>query len=296
MTKVSIVIPNYNSGDLLRTTLNSLRLGGWENIEVIVQDGASSDHSLAAVEDFPDLPISVTSESDDGQYDAINKGMAKASGDILCWINAGDFFLPGSVGTAVTAFEAFPDMQWLTGRRCIAEGGSIRRYGETFLQVSDLEIRLGLCSGCLAGHLQQEGMFWRRELWEEAGPLDLRYQLAADFELWTRFAQVAKLYRAKIPLAAFSYHETNRSISLGTKYREEVEAAVSRLPEKTKKARKVLFLAPPAWRICRRIPGIRWLSAKVFGLIPDRQIKVLDFERKGSTFTPVCKDRMAWIK
>ena len=90
--KVSIVIPTYNCVDLLVTTLRSVQMGGHRDIEVIVMDGGSKDHIAAIVAGFGDLVTIFVSEPDEGQYDAINKGMDRATGDILCWINGGRFF------------------------------------------------------------------------------------------------------------------------------------------------------------------------------------------------------------
>lgn len=93
-----------------------------------------------------------------------------------------------------------------------AEGLALRRQGNHEVVVSDPEIRRGLCCGGATGFLQQEGMFWRRTLWERAGALDIGLRLAANYELRIRFARETDLVRLTIPLAALSYHETNRSI------------------------------------------------------------------------------------
>jgi glycosyltransferase involved in cell wall biosynthesis len=293
--KVSIVIPTYNCAPLLRTTLQSIRLCGWKDLEVIIRDGASLDATVSQLSEFVDLPITVFSEVDGGQYDAINKGMASATGEILCWINAGDFFLPGAVGNVVDAFSVCPEMKWITGRPCVAEAEKLRLIVEAILLVSDFEIKLGLCKGGFAGHLQQEGMFWRAELWEEAGPLDLTYRLAGDFELWTRFARVTPLYRTRIPLAAFSYHETNRSITGSSKYREEVADAIARLPGGLRLLHRILTWVPFFWRVCRRLPILREIFTLVFYFLRILPIKVITFSRRGSRFETVCKTRSAWV-
>lgn len=293
--KVSLVIPTYNCAPLLRTTLQSVRLCGWDDLEIIVRDGASRDDTVRQVEDFPDLPIRVVSEPDQGQYDAINKGFELATGEILGWINAGDLLMPGAIGNVADAFAAIPEMQWVTGRQCVAEGVRTRKVGERVLGVSNLEIRLGLCKGGVSGHLQQEGMFWRRSLWEEAGPLDLNYKLAADFELWTRFARVTKLYRLRVPLAAFSYHDTNRSITEAQSYQSEVAQAIERLPERLRKRHRQLSWLPLFWRVCRKLPlagpVLRFVCWRLDGLT----IQVVSFERQGGRFQPVCKQRVAWL-
>lgn len=293
--KVSIVIPTFNCAELLRSTLNSIRLCGCEDIEIIIRDGASTDGTVAQADDFPDLPITVVSEPDAGQYDAINKGLQAASGEILCWLNAGDVFFPGAVGNVVDAFSAVPEMKWITGRQCVAEDVKIRRVGDSVVLVSDLEIKLGLCNGGFSGHLQQEGMFWTRQLWEEAGPLDLSYKLAGDFELWTRFARFAPLYRLRVPLAAFSYHDTNRSITGADAYRGEVAVAISRLPSRIRTLRRTLLFLPLFWRISRRVPVARELFALFFHFVRVLPIRVISFDRAGSKFCVISESRSAWV-
>lgn len=294
--KVSIIIPTYNCASLLKVTLHSIRLCGWEDIEIIVRDAASVDGTTEVADDFKDLFITVISEPDHGQYDAINKGFRAATGEILCWINAGDMFMPGAIGNVVDALTTFPEIRWITGRQCVAEGEKMRRLADTVLLVSDLEIKLGLCKGGYSGHLQQEGMFWRRELWVEAGPLDLQYKLAGDFELWTRFARVSSLYRLRVPLAAFSYHETNRSITEFEEYRKEVNLAIERLPHQIRRWHRALSFLPLFWRICRRTPGLRAVfsvTCKLTRLFP---IQIISFERSGSKFKTVRETGAAWVE
>lgn len=293
--KVSIVIPTFNCSGLLRDTLNSIRLCGWNDIEIIIRDGGSEDDTVMQAGAFDDLPITVVSEPDNGQYDAINKGLAAASGEILCWINAGDVFLPGAVGNVVDVFSAVPEVKWITGRQCVAEDVKIRRMADTAVLVSDFEIKLGLCNGGAAGHLQQEGMFWSEELWAQAGPLDLSFNLAGDFELWTRFARVAPLYRLRIPLAAFSYHHTNRSIVGFDDYRREVRTAIDRFPPRIRLLHKLFSLLPVFWRASRRVPVFRGVFSLFFHFVRVLPIRIISYERRGSRFAVVCESRSAWV-
>lgn len=292
--KVSLVIPTYQCADLLRVTLESIRLSGWSDLEILIRDAASQDGTVEVAESFGDLPIRVVSEPDAGQYDAINKGFAEAQGDILAWINAGDFFLPGAVANVVEAFRSYPEIRWMCGLQCVAEGLQLQRIGEATLLVSDLEIRLGLCKGGPWGHLQQEGMFWRRDLWEEAGPLNLDYSLAADYELWTRYARVTRLYRLAVPLAAFSYHGSNRSVNGRQRYDEEVRQAIERLPDGDRPLHHALVWLPLFWRTCRRLPLLREGLALVCGLVRHPSIRVVFFEGQGESFRARCEAKPAW--
>lgn len=295
--KVSIVIPTYNCADLVGTTLRSIQQGGHDDLEVILMDGGSKDDIAGVVASFGDLVTVFVSEPDDGQYDAINKGMSRATGEILCWINGGDFFMPGAIENAVAVFEASPTAEWITGRPCVAEGVALRRQGTHEVVVSDLEIRYGLCCGGATGFLQQEGMFWRRTLWEKAGPLDLRYRLAGDYELWIRFARETGLVRLTVPLAAFSYHETNRSIVERDAYFADVNTVLAGFSDREKRVRK--WLAPFPWvmRVIRKVPVVKSLSRFVLQKVSPLCVVVVSWRKtKSGGFKMGISRRVSWIR
>lgn len=295
--KVSIVIPTYNCADLVGTTLRSIQQGGHDDLEVILMDGGSKDNIAEVVASFGDLVSLFVSEPDEGQYDAINKGMSRATGEILCWINGGDFFLPGAIENAVAVFTENPGAAWITGRSCVAEGVALRRMGNFEVVVSDLEIRYGLCCGGATGFLQQEGMFWRATLWEEAGALDTRYRLAADYELWIRFARTTDLVRLTIPLAAFSYHETNRSIVERDAYLAEVKAVLAGFTTRENRIRSWANLVPWSMRVIRRLPLIRDLFRFTLQRIPALSILVVSWKKvNAGGFKMMTTERASWIR
>lgn len=294
--KVSIVIPTYQSADLLSTTLTSIRMGGWDTIEVIVMDGGSTDHIADVVASFKDLVTVFVSEPDAGQYDAINKGMARATGEILCWINSGDFFLPGALANAIEVFTRCPSISWITGRPCVAEGRVLRKQGLYEVLVSNPEIRLGLCCEGETGFLQQEGMFWRRTLWEQAGPLDTTYRLAADYELWIRFSRATDLVRLSLPLGAFSYHGTNRSVVQHDQYMAEVQTIITRFSARERSLRHVLRLMSLTLRIARELPIISAIAQFFVKRFPSLRIQIVSWNRKPeSGFRLRQKNRACWI-
>lgn len=296
--KVSIIIPTYNCAELLTPTLRSIQLGGWDDLEVIVVDGASGDSIAAVAESFGELVTEFVSEPDDGQYDAINKGMNRATGDALCWLNAGDVFLPGGVANAVSIFEALADVDWIIGRPCVSEGVALRAIAgkETAVLVS--EIRCGLCSGRVLGHLQQEGMFWRRSLWETAGPLDTQYRLAADFELWVRFSRIASPANSSVPLAAFSHHGTNRSIVQREEYIREMEEVIGKLSAKEIRGRALLKWFSFLLRIARSVSVLKPLHQLVLMAVPKRKrIPMVSWEKDGAEgFQVVATPRPARVQ
>ncbi|MBD5635125.1 MAG: glycosyltransferase, partial [Candidatus Eremiobacteraeota bacterium] len=126
MPAISVVVPSLNQGHFIGTTLDSILSQGVADLEVIVVDGGSTDATLDVLRSFGDR-ISWTSEADRGQSDAINKGLRRARGAIVCYLNSDDVFEPGALAH-VTTFFAEHDVDWLFGRcRIIDENGAPAR-------------------------------------------------------------------------------------------------------------------------------------------------------------------------
>lgn len=214
--KLSIVTPTLNHGRFLEATIQSVLSQEYPNLEYIVIDGGSSDESVEILEKYDRRLHFWCSEPDDGHYDAVNKGFARATGDILAWLNSGDAYLSWTFATVGSLFRAVLDVSWLTTLspiNCDYHGfcvGVNRISGfakQAFLDGCYLE-----GTARFIGYVQQEATFWRRELWERAGSrISTEYSLAGDFDLWARFYLHADLYGVNAALAAFRYHEKQRS-------------------------------------------------------------------------------------
>src|SRR5574340_1208745 len=109
MTSVSIVTPSFNQSAYLEQTIRYVLGQGHHDIEYFVVDGGSTDGSLDIIKKYSDRLAWWTSEKDSCQAEAINKGLARAHGEIAAWINSDDYYLPGAVDAAVRAFEVHPE-------------------------------------------------------------------------------------------------------------------------------------------------------------------------------------------
>jgi glycosyltransferase involved in cell wall biosynthesis len=223
--RLSIVTPSYNQGRFLEQTIRSVLDQGYPNLEYFVLDGGSTDGSAEIVRRYADRLAGWTSEPDGGQFDAINKGFARATGEIMAWLNADDLYCPWTFETVARIFTDAPEVQWLTSQTLLhydEQGALLRnirgaRHARTwFYRGWTLENRRGF-----KGWIPQEATFWRRTLWEQAGGrVDPVLRYAGDFELWARFWQHADLATTETPLAGFRVHAAQKSHALDRYYAE----------------------------------------------------------------------------
>jgi glycosyltransferase involved in cell wall biosynthesis len=185
--RVSIVTPSYQQGAFIEDTLKSVLEQDYPDLEQWVVDAGSTDqtHGLleAYAEKYPGR-LQWTSEPDDGQSDAINKGFRRATGDIVAWLNADDVYYPGVIRRVAQVFEDRPEVQAVYGK-----GTFLTRDG-TFLtefphnQSFDAE---RLLNGF--AFLLQPTVFWRKSVLDEVGDLDLDLHYGMDYDLWCRMAK-----------------------------------------------------------------------------------------------------------
>jgi len=224
--KISVLTPVFNGEKYISNAIESvLSQRGEFEIEYIVIDGASTDKTLDIVKDYYDkylageyssncnnISFSYISEADQGMYDAICKGFARCSGDVLCWINADDYYLENCFGRVCSIFEERKEINWITGRCNVVDqyrkylNRSVMRYYPSEL------IRKGGYGLQTDFFIPQESTFWRRELLKG---IDLNFlasmKMAGDFYLWYCFAESETLYSVNEDFAVFRKTETNLS-------------------------------------------------------------------------------------
>ena len=223
--------PSLGQAAFLEDALRSVLDQDDAALEYVVADGGSTDGSVEIIRRHADRLAAWWSEPDEGHADAVNRGFARTSGEIMGWLNSDDRLLPRSLEIVRELFTRFPEMQWLTSGfpATIDEAGRLVRVNRT-LGVAREPYLLGLNGlqpWSTSSFVQQESTFWRRSLWEAAGGrLDPSYEPAADFELWVRFFQHAELWTVDTPLGAFRVHANQRSTAQLARYREQAVRAL----------------------------------------------------------------------
>jgi glycosyltransferase involved in cell wall biosynthesis len=182
LPKFTIVTPSHNQGRFIENTILSVLNQGYPNVEYFVIDGGSSDGTCSILERYDKHIDYWTSEPDRGQSHAINKGFARATGDLLTWLNSDDRLEPDALRIVAEHAARFPDAGAFVGHGQIVDAAGRVVYRKA---PADLSFP-GLCRWNWGGDFTQPSCFFRRSAWEIAGPLDEDVHIALDVDLWLR--------------------------------------------------------------------------------------------------------------
>ncbi len=209
MTLVSIVTPSFNQAVFLEQAMRSVLEQDFPNIEYILIDGGSTDGSREIIGRYADRLAFWSSERDQGQGEAINKGLARSHGGILAWLNSDDYYLPGAVQAAVRLFEQNPDVCLIYADMLAVDG---QDQVTNHLHYRQLDIQDLLCFQIIG----QPAVFMRRAAFEAAGGLDPDFHLLLDHQLWIKIARQGPILHADQTWAAARYHPAakNRRLAL----------------------------------------------------------------------------------
>ncbi|MBI2758595.1 MAG: glycosyltransferase [Chloroflexi bacterium] len=199
MTLVSIITPSFNQSAYLEQTMKSVLEQDYRDVEYIVVDGGSTDGSVDIIQKYSSRLAFWTSERDRGQAEAINKGFARARGEIVAWLNSDDYYLPGAISSAVKIFVQNPDAVLIYGDML-----AVDENGETTntLKYQQLTLEDLLCFQIIG----QPAVFMRRAALEKTGGLDTSFHFLLDHQLWIKFAAQGSIIHINQTWSAARYH------------------------------------------------------------------------------------------
>jgi glycosyltransferase involved in cell wall biosynthesis len=212
--RISVVTPSFNMAPYLEDTITSVIGNLRPGDEYFVIDGGSTDGSVDIIRRYERSLTGWISEPDAGYADALAKGFARASGDILCWINASDMYLSGALDTA----------------RKLLAGDIDMIFGDDFYFDEDSQVvsfSRGWVPDLRAAMLYggwtplQDACFWRNSLYQKIGGIDRSLQYAADYDLYLRMALTGRTGYVPLTFSAFRRHARQKSISGSAAYKGE---------------------------------------------------------------------------
>lgn len=208
--KVSIVTPSYNQGQFIEETIRSVLLQGYPNLEYLVIDGGSTDGSVEIIKKYERWLTYWASEKDRGQAHAINKGFARATGEIFAWLNSDDTYSPGAFGLAASALSAHPEVILVYGNCTYIDEVSQIIGSVNARPTSTVKILLG------ENNISQQTAFMRRRSLQDAGGINPTLNYVMDLELWLRLGLHGSFLVVPSVLAYFRLHHSSKSLSQST--------------------------------------------------------------------------------
>ena len=198
--RISVITPSFNQGEYIERTIDSVLSQGYSNLEYIIVDGGSTDKSVEVIRRHERHLAYWVSEKDRGQSHAINKGMARASGEVLTWLNSDDWHVNNALFVYEELFRTDPDCRVVIGR-----GQIVDERGMVVVDKSpDAPIDMDwLCRWVSGNYFMQPSCAFTREAWLAVGGLRESIHMAMDLDLWLRFAA-----------GGFKFATTERLLSL----------------------------------------------------------------------------------
>jgi glycosyltransferase involved in cell wall biosynthesis len=214
--------------EFIEATIRSVLLQGYPNLEYIIIDGGSDDGTVDVIRKYEPWLAYWVSEPDHSMYDAINKGFAHATGDVMAWLNSDDMYTPWGLRIVGEIFsQHVGQIHWISGLPGFwnADNNLVGTKGTVVYE--QRLIAQGAYEDRRLGSVQQESTFWSRKLWERAGSaMDTKFRLAGDFDLWRRFAQYSPLYLVSTVISGFRIHPGQQTARLKTEYYAEVDRSL----------------------------------------------------------------------
>lgn len=206
--KITVVTPSYNQGMFLEATILSVLEQNYPNLEYIIIDGGSTDNSVDIIKKYESHLSYWVSENDNGQTEAINKGLMRATGDIVTWLNSDDVYVPGALAAITKFFSERTDVEMVFGDAHIIDQDGRFLFHKKALPFDRL---MGICIG-FGLLITQPAAFWRRSVFGKVGYLDASFDFDMDGEFWSRVAAHCRVEHLSRLLALQRYHKQAKTV------------------------------------------------------------------------------------
>lgn len=206
MASISIVIPSFQHAQFIEETLRSVLDQQVNSIEVLVQDGGSTDGTVEILQRYCDR-VRWVSAKDGGQSAAINEGLRKTSGEVVCYLNSDDLLSPGSLEKVSAFFEANPEVDMIYGNADFIDqdGQPMGSYPTEPWDYSRL------LSNCF---ISQPACFWRRRVHDRCGYFNEALHFSMDYDFWLRVGKESKVAYLPETLAIARRHTDAKTVKL----------------------------------------------------------------------------------
>ena len=217
--KISIVTPSFNQGEYLEQTILSVLNQNYPNIEYIIIDGGSTDDSIEIIKKYEHYLAYWLSEPDNGQSDALNKGLRKCTGAVFNWINSDDYLEPGALHAVAEAFVRNPHALQVCGYTRMFEDGT-----DTTVFEHRCELFQSTEKTIVNQRINQQGAFYALRALNELGKINNSLHYVMDLELWLRFLSCFGQDRIILIdnlLAHFRLHPNSKTVEFEERFRRE---------------------------------------------------------------------------
>ena len=273
--RISIVTPTYRQASTIRETIESVLKQDHADLDYWVLDGGSTDGTVEILRSYESDPrFHWVSEPDKGQSDAINKGLARCTGEIFNWLNSDDYLEPGALRRVAEAFENNPGLAIVSGRTAEFRGDP----PEIFNRIQ-LQLRATAEQSIPVGVYCQLSTFWRMEIVRALGGVDTSLHYVMDWNLWVRY--LARYGQENVRLiddllAHYRHHAAAKTSTGSSQFYDEAKGVFHNLhlslhaPEP--------FLLPevetsPNWRRHHFELGAEFDRARYLGSYAERMVR-----------------------
>lgn len=215
--KISVITPSYNQGQYLEETILSVLNQNYPNLEYIIMDGGSNDNSVEIIKKYESKIDFWESKKDNGQSDAINKGFARATGEILCWLNSDDYYFKDTLNDVASNLDItkneilFGEVDHIfEPNKQIKPSNVKNKYDNYQLELYDFII--------------QPGSFWTKKMWETTGPVNEKFHFVFDWDWFLRAKKAGANFKyTSRKMAMYRVHDAHKTSNGGDKRQKEIE-------------------------------------------------------------------------